>query len=200
VLCKPAGFDPAQRYPLVFVVHGGPAWFSADYLLIGEDRVYYPAVQFVNKGILVLKPNYRGSIGRGQAFLDLNVDNLGIGDLWDLEGAIDHLVERGWVDPERIGCMGWSRGGYISAFAGLHSDRFAAGSVGAGIADWYTYHISNDIPDFTVDYLLGLALQKHTCKRSQVTKLRIVPLGGLGEIGKNMTRGKDKSFYWLRKA
>jgi dipeptidyl aminopeptidase/acylaminoacyl peptidase len=153
VLRKPAGFDPSRRYPLVFVVHGGPTWFSADYLLIGEDRAYYPAVQFVNKGILVLKPNYRGSIGRGQAFLDLNVDNLGIGDLWDLEGAIDHLVEQGWVDPERVGCMGWSQGGYISAFAGLHSDRFAAVSVGAGIADWYTYHISNDIPDFTVDYL-----------------------------------------------
>jgi dipeptidyl aminopeptidase/acylaminoacyl peptidase len=155
VLRKPAGFDPSQKYPLVFVVHGGPAWFSADYLLIGEDRAYYPTVQFVNRGVLVLKPNYRGSIGRGQAFLDLNVDNLGVGDLWDLESAIDHLVALGWVDPERVGCMGWSQGGYISAFAGLHSNRFAAVSVGAGIADWYTYHISNDIPDFTVDYLSG---------------------------------------------
>lgn len=153
VLRKPAGFDPNKRYPLVFVVHGGPTWFSADYLLTGEDRAYYPSVQFVNRDILVLKPNYRGSIGRGQDFLDLNVNNLGIGDLWDLESAIDHLVALGWVDPERVGCMGWSQGGYISAFAGLHSDRFAAVSVGAGIADWYTYHISNDIPDFTVDYL-----------------------------------------------
>jgi dipeptidyl aminopeptidase/acylaminoacyl peptidase len=155
VLRKPANFDPAQTYPLVFVVHGGPSWFSADYLLMGEDRAYYPSVQFVNRGMLVLKPNYRGSIGRGQDFADLNVNNLGVGDLWDLEGAIDHLVELGWADQERIGCMGWSQGGYISAFAGLHSARFAAVSVGAGIADWYTYHISNDIPDFTVDYLSG---------------------------------------------
>ena len=155
VLRKPAGFDPDRRYPLVFVVHGGPTWFSADYLLTGEDRAYYPSVQFVNRDVLVLKPNYRGSIGRGQAFLDLNVNNLGVGDLWDLESAIDHLVELGWVDPERVGCMGWSQGGYISAFAGLRCDRFAAVSVGAGVSDWYTYHISNDIPDFTVDYLSG---------------------------------------------
>jgi dipeptidyl aminopeptidase/acylaminoacyl peptidase len=155
VLRKPAGFDPAKKYPLVFVVHGGPTWFSAEYLLTGEDRGYYPAVQFVNKGVLVLKPNYRGSIGRGQAFTELNVNNLGVGDLWDLESAIDHLAGLGWVDAERVGCMGWSQGGYISAFAGLHSDRFKAASVGAGIADWYTYHISNDIPDFTVDYLSG---------------------------------------------
>jgi dipeptidyl aminopeptidase/acylaminoacyl peptidase len=155
VLRKPAGFDPAHRYPLVFVVHGGPAWFSPEYLLTGEERGYYPSVQFVNKGMLVLKPNYRGSIGRGQAFADLNVDNLGIGDLWDLESAIDHLAALGWVDGERVGCMGWSQGGYISAFAGLHSEAFRAVSVRAGVSDWYTYHISNDIPDFTVDYLSG---------------------------------------------
>jgi dipeptidyl aminopeptidase/acylaminoacyl peptidase len=155
ILRKPAGFDPTHKYPLVFVVHGGPAWFSPEYLLGGDDRGYYPSVQFVNKGVLVLKPNYRGSIGRGQAFTDLNVNNLGIGDLWDLESAIDHLAALGWVDVERVGCMGWSQGGYISAFAGLHSEAFRAVSVGAGIADWYTYHISNDIPDFTVDYLSG---------------------------------------------
>jgi dipeptidyl aminopeptidase/acylaminoacyl peptidase len=155
VLRKPEGFDPTRRYPLVFVVHGGPAWFSQEYLLDDEEQGYYPSVQFVNKGVLVLKPNYRGSIGRGQAFAELNVNNLGIGDLWDLESAIDHLAALGWVDVERVGCMGWSQGGYISAFAGLHSQAFRAVSVGAGVADWYTYHISNDIPDFTVDYLSG---------------------------------------------
>jgi dipeptidyl aminopeptidase/acylaminoacyl peptidase len=155
VLLKPADFDPDRRYPLLFVVHGGPSWFSADYLICAEDRRYYPAIQFVNKGMLVLKPNYRGSMGRGQDFLELNVDNLGVGDQWDVESAIEHLVGLGWVDPERVGCAGWSQGGYISAFAGLHSEMFAAVSVGAGISDWYTYHISNDIPDFTTDYLSG---------------------------------------------
>lgn len=155
VLRKPADFNPADRYPLVLVVHGGPRWFSAEYLFTDEEKSYYPAVQFVNKGVLVLKPNYRGSIGRGQAFSELNVDNLGVGDLWDLESAVEHLAGLGWVDPDRVGCMGWSQGGYISAFVGLHSDKFKAVSVGAGISDWYTYHISNDIPDFTVDYLSG---------------------------------------------
>ena len=154
-LRKPKDFDPGKKYPLVFVVHGGPAWLSLEYLLGGDDRAYYPSVQFVNKDVLVLKPNYRGSIGRGQAFADLNVNNLGIGDLWDLESAIEHLAGLGWVDAERVGCMGWSQGGYISAFAGLHSKAFRAVSVGAGVSDWYTYHISNDIPDFTVDYLSG---------------------------------------------
>ncbi len=155
VLRKPSNFDPAKKYPLVFVVHGGPTWFSADYLLDREDLCYYPALQFNLKDVLVLKPNYRGSVGRGQAFQELNVNNLGVGDLWDVESAIDCLVELGWVDPEKVGCMGWSQGGYISAFVGLQSKKFKAVSVGAGISDWYTYHISNDIPDFTRDYLSG---------------------------------------------
>jgi dipeptidyl aminopeptidase/acylaminoacyl peptidase len=155
VLRKPANFDPSHKYPLVCVVHGGPSWFSPAYLCYYDDLRYYPTMQFVNKGVLVLKPNYRGSTGRGQAFLELNVNNLGVGDLWDLESGIEHLVGQGIVDGERVGCMGWSQGGYISAFAGLHSDAFKAVSVGAGISDWYTYHISNDIPDFTTDYLSG---------------------------------------------
>jgi dipeptidyl aminopeptidase/acylaminoacyl peptidase len=155
VLRKPSNFDPSKKYPLVLVVHGGPTWFAADYLLTGEDVRYYPALQFNLKDVLVLKPNYRGSVGRGQAFVELNVNNLGVGDLWDVESAVDHLVELGWVDPEKVGCMGWSQGGYISAFVGLHSEKFKAVSVGAGISDWYTYHISNDIPDFTRDYLSG---------------------------------------------
>ena len=155
VLYKPRDFDPAKKYPLAFVVHGGPRGLSPEIFVEYQDMAYYPTVQLVNQGVLVLKPNYRGSIGRGQAFTELNVNNLGVGDLWDLESAIDHLAGLGWVDPERVGCMGWSQGGYISAYAGLHSKRFQAVSVGAGISDWYTYHISNDIPDFTVDYLSG---------------------------------------------
>ena len=153
VLRKPSNFDPTQKYPLVFVVHGGPTASSPEYLLDYDDRRYYPTIQFVNQGVLVLKPNYRGSDGRGQAFMELNVNNLGVGDLWDLESAIAHLDQLGWIDPQRVGCMGWSQGGYISAFAGLRSDKFKAVSVGAGISDWYTYHISNDIPHFTTEYL-----------------------------------------------
>lgn len=153
VLRKPSNFDPTKKYGLAFVVHGGPRWFAEEYLLTGSACSYYPAVQFVHKDLLVLSPNYRGSIGRGQAFAELNVNNLGIGDLWDVESGVDHLVAQGYVDPARVGCMGWSQGGYIAAFAGLHSDTFQAVSVGAGISDWYTYHISNDIPYFTTDYL-----------------------------------------------
>jgi dipeptidyl aminopeptidase/acylaminoacyl peptidase len=155
VLRKPPGYDPSRRYPLAFQVHGGPSTASRGFLLEPYDYQRYPPVQLANEGVLVLKPNYRGSTGYGQAFLELNVDNLGAGDMWDLESAVDDLVARGVVDPDRVGCMGWSQGGYVSAYVGLHSDKFKAVSVGAGISDWYTYRVSNDIPYFTDHYLGG---------------------------------------------
>jgi dipeptidyl aminopeptidase/acylaminoacyl peptidase len=153
VLRTPPDFDPSRRYPLAFVVHGGPTWFDMEQLLPTTMRRYYPEVHLAAEGVIVLHPNYRGSLGRGLEFQELNVGNLGVGDLWDLESAIDHLDGLGWVDTSRVGSMGWSQGGYISAFAGLHSERFTAVSVGAGVSDWYTYAISNDVPDFTRDFL-----------------------------------------------
>ncbi len=180
VLRKPSNYDPTKKYPLVFIVHGGPTDSYHEYLLSAEDLRYYPSVQFVNQGCLVLKPNYRGSLGRGQAFMELNVNNLGVGDLWDLESAVDHLVGLGWVDPESVGCMGWSQGGYISAFAALHSKKFKAVSVGAGVSDWYTYHISNDIPDFTVDYLSGSPF------RDRTSYIKTAPISAIAEASTPM--------------
>ena len=161
VLRKPSDFDPSKKYPLLFDVHGGPTWFSREMLLEPLDYQRYPVIQFNNANVLILKPNYRGSIGRGQSFMELNVNNLGVGDLWDLESAIDHLNRLGFTDTERVGSMGWSQGGYISAFAGLRSNRFKAVCMGAGVSDWYTYHISNDFPIFTDHYLSANPWENH---------------------------------------
>ena len=57
------------------------------------------------------------------------------------------------VDKDRVGAMGWSQGGYISAFITCYSDRFKAVSVGAGISDWMTYYVNTDIHPFTRQYL-----------------------------------------------
>lgn len=57
------------------------------------------------------------------------------------------------MDSQRIGCMGWSQGGYISAFLTTTSSRFRAISVGAGISNWATYYYNTDITKFTRQYL-----------------------------------------------
>ena len=147
ILRKPSNFDPTKKYPLLLFIHGGPAATSPLALVFGADRNFYPTIQLCNKGVIILSPNYRGSVGRGQWFKELNFDNLGVGDLWDIESGIDFLIEQGFIDETRIGCMGSSQGGYISAFTGMHSDRFKAVSVGSCAASWYTYYITSDVRD-----------------------------------------------------
>lgn len=150
VLYKPDGYDPARRYPLLVVIHGGPTGVSRPVLGYGS---VYPVTQFLAKGAVVLMPNYRGSAGYGEKFRSLNVRNLGVGDAWDVLSGVDALVARGIADSTRLGSMGWSQGGYISAFLTTTSNRFKAISVGAGISDWTTYYVSTDIHPFTRQYL-----------------------------------------------
>jgi dipeptidyl aminopeptidase/acylaminoacyl peptidase len=150
ILIKPADYDAKRKYPLLVVIHGGPT--GLDTPIDAADR-YYPIERFAAKGALVLKPNYRGSAGYGEKFRALNVRNLGLGDYQDVISGVDYLIGTGIVDKDRVGAMGWSQGGYISAFITTYSDRFKAVSVGAGISDWMTYYVNTDIHPFTRQYL-----------------------------------------------
>jgi dipeptidyl aminopeptidase/acylaminoacyl peptidase len=150
ILEKPADFDAKKKYPLLVVIHGGPT--GVDRPNVSADR-YYPVELFVAKGALVLRPNYRGSAGYGSKFRALNVRNLGVGDYADVISGVDYLIAQGFVDKDRVGSMGWSEGGYISAFITTSSDRFKAVSVGAGISNWMTYYVNTDITPFTRQYL-----------------------------------------------
>ena len=152
ILITPEGFDASVKHPLMVIIHGGPSWLSF------PSPVYsyvYPVQQWLEKGAVVLMPNYRGSAGYGEAFRSLNVRNLGVGDAWDVLSGVDFLVEQGFIDTARMAAMGWSQGGYISAFLTTTSDRFAAISVGAGISNWMTYYVNTDIHPFTRHYLEG---------------------------------------------
>src|SRR6266545_2432744 len=152
VLHKPVGFQPGKKYPLLVVIHGGPTGTSRPQAF--SSTSIYPIDIWTAKGALVLEPNYRGSAGYGEAFRSLNVRNLGVGDAWDVLSGIDYLIKEGLADPDRVGTMGWSQGGYISAYLTTHdSARFKAVSVGAGISDWMTYYVNTDITQFTRHYL-----------------------------------------------
>ncbi len=152
ILMKPADYDASRKYPLLVVIHGGPT--GVDTTVRSADRTY-PVERFIAKGALVLKPNYRGSAGYGAKFRALNVRNLGIGDYEDVISGVDSLIAKGMVDKDKVASMGWSEGGYISAFITCYSDRFKAVSVGAGISDWMTYYVNTDIHSFTRQYLKG---------------------------------------------
>lgn len=150
VLHKPANYDPSKKYPLLVNIHGGPTGVSTP---TPVPAYVYPMLQWLNKGALVLRPNYRGSAGYGEDFRTLNVKNLGVGDAWDVESGVQYLIDQGLVDGDKVGTMGWSQGGYISAFLATNSTMFKAISVGAGISNWMTYYVNTDIHPFTRQYL-----------------------------------------------
>lgn len=147
VLTTPIDVDWNKKYPLLVFIHGGPAWasFPIHSSCFNEK---YPVESFIEKGFIVLEPNYRGSSGYGNEFLKANYRNLGIGDYQDVISGVDALVDRGIADKDRVGVMGWSQGGFISAFCSTYSDRFKAISVGGGISNWTTNYVNTDLPSF----------------------------------------------------
>lgn len=147
VLSTPVEFGANKKYPLLVVIHGGPAWASFP---IFSDcfNEKYPIEQFIDKGFIVLEPNYRGSSGYGNEFLKANYRKQGLADYDDVISGVDKLVDQGIVDKDRVGVMGWSNGGYISAFCATFSSRFKAISVGGGITNWSTHYVNTDIPYF----------------------------------------------------
>jgi dipeptidyl aminopeptidase/acylaminoacyl peptidase len=154
VLSKPLDFDPQKQYPLLVIIHGGPTWVSLRTRFGGSyERRLYPMYQWLEKGAIILQPNYRGSAGYGETFRGLNVRDLGTGDYADVISGVDSLIAEGWIDGERVAAMGWSQGGYISAFITAYSQRFKAVSVGAGISNWMTYYVNTDVHPFTLNYL-----------------------------------------------
>lgn len=149
VLHKPKDYDPKKKYPLLINIHGGPTAVDRP----SPVSVFYPVLQWLDKGALVLRPNYRGSGGYGEKFRSLNVENLGIGAAQDILSGIDYLDNLGIIDTNKMGCMGWSHGGFISAFLTTTTNRFKAISVGAGITNWQTDYTNSDLHPFTTQYL-----------------------------------------------
>lgn len=188
VLHKPADYDPKKKYPLLVVIHGGPTGIDTP----TPVPVYvYPILQWLDKGCLVLRPNYRGSAGYGEKFRSLNVKNLGVGDAWDVLSGVDHLDKQGLIDKSKMGCMGWSQGGYISAFLATTSDAFKAISVGAGISDWMTYYVSTDIHPFTRQYLKSTpwsdeAMYKKTSPMTYINQAKTPTLIQHGEFDRRV--------------
>lgn len=188
VLLKPRNFDPSKKYPLLVMIHGGPTGIDRPEPTPGG---VYPVMQWVEKGALVLRVNYRGSAGYGEKFRSLNVRNLGVGDMWDVVSGIESLQKRGFIDTARMGCMGWSQGGYISAFLTTNTNMFKAISVGAGISNWITYYVSTDITPFTRQYLKAtpwedMSIYQRTSPMTNINKASTPTLIQHGEFDKRV--------------
>ncbi len=148
LLVRPEGDGP---FPLIVNVHGGP---------VSSVRSGFPSgarvgaqTLLLSRGYAILYPNPRGSWGRGQEFARAVYGDMGGADTFDILSGIDAMVERGIVDPSRIGVMGGSYGGYMASWLVTQSDRFAASVSMSPVTDWYSFHWTSNIPYFDEIFL-----------------------------------------------
>lgn len=153
LLTLPVGYVAGRRYPLLLVVHGGPAGvYKATHVAAPGP---YPVAAFAAEGYAVLRANPRGSSGYGTAFRQANDRDWGGGDYRDLMAGVDEVIALGIADPDRLGVLGWSYGGFMTSWTITQTNRFKAASVGAGVTDLVSFTGTSDIPSFLPDYFGG---------------------------------------------
>lgn len=193
-ILKPPGFDPATKYPLILEIHGGP---FANYgpRFSTEDQLYAAA------GYVVLYINPRGSTSYGEEFGNLIHHDYPGHDFDDLMSGVDEVLERGYVDPERLFVTGGSGGGVLTAWIVGHTDRFQAAVVAKPVINWYSWVLTSDLPAFGSQYWFGSLpwndLQNYM-KRSPVSyvgNVRTPTMVMTGEVDYRTPSSDAEQFY-----
>jgi len=144
-IIKPPGFDPAKKYPLIMEIHGGPHGMY-------NGAFSYQLQNFAANGYVVLYTNPRGSTGYGSTFGNAIERAYPSVDYDDLMAGVDTVVNRGYIDPQRMYVGGCSGGGVLSSWVIGHTTRFAAAAVRCPVIDWMSMAGQTDVPLFTYGF------------------------------------------------
>ncbi len=144
-IIKPPGFDPSKKYPLIMEIHGGPHGMY-------NGAFSYQLQNFAANGYVVLYTNPRGSTGYGSTFGNAIERAYPSVDYDDLMAGVDTVVNRGYIDPQRMYVGGCSGGGVLSSWVIGHTTRFAAAAVRCPVIDWMSMAGETDIPLFTYGF------------------------------------------------
>jgi dipeptidyl aminopeptidase/acylaminoacyl peptidase len=144
-ILTPPGFDPAKKYPLILEIHGGP---FANY----GERFDFEKQLMAAAGYVVVYVNPRGSTGYGEEFGNLIHHAYPGDDFSDLDAGVSAVVARGYVDPQHLYVTGGSGGGVLTCWMIGHTDRFRAAVTVYPVINWYSFVLTSDIGNWTVDH------------------------------------------------
>lgn len=140
----PAGYSEGKKYPFLVLPHGGPE--SNDLLALD------PLARIIaGLGYVVLQPEYRGSTGYGDKFLNDIYQHFGDRAYRDVDSATDYAIAQGWADPNRLAIFGWSAGGFMTSWTVTQTGRYRAAIEGAGITDWASFIWTSDVQQIDYD-------------------------------------------------
>ncbi len=139
----PPEFDASKKYPLALNIHGGPhvMWSSAAHAMWHEWQMH------ANAGYVVFYCNPRGSDGYGEAHMQAIHQNWGAPALTDILAGVDLVVERGFIDTDKMAVTGGSYGGYMTVWTIGHDNRFAAAVTQRGVYQLGAFMGTSDIPE-----------------------------------------------------
>jgi dipeptidyl-peptidase-4 len=140
-LLKPANMDSGKRYPVIIDVYGGPhaQYVRADWMGGSRGPQGFFRQVLTQQGFVVFSLDNRGSGFRGNVFDQAISGRLGKIEIEDQLRGVEFLKQQSFVDPERIGIMGWSYGGYMTLMGLTTTTAFKAGIAGAPVTDWRLY-------------------------------------------------------------
>ena len=146
-LYGPSDVQPGRKYPMILVIHGGPAGVVTPRFL-WDDMM----AGWLRRGYFIFQPNPRGSYGQGEFFTRANVKDFGGGDLRDDLAGIDAVEKVAPIDETKLGLYGRSYGGFMTMWIVTHSQRFKVAAAGAGLSDWMAYYGQNGIDQWMIPY------------------------------------------------
>ena len=137
IITYPTDYEKGKKYPLVLVVHGGPAAASV------EMFSRFPQI-LANQGYFVFEPNYRGSDNLGADYKLAIVQDAGAGPGRDVMAGLEKLKATGMIDNDKIGVSSWSYGGYMTVWLAGHYGGWKAAVAGAAVTDWVDQYNLSD--------------------------------------------------------
>ncbi len=138
-IVKPPGFDPTKKWPLVYLVHGGPQGAWGD----GWSYRWNPEL-WAAQGYVVALPNPRGSTGFGQQYVDEISGDWGGKCYEDLLAGVDHLERLAYIDTNRMAAAGASFGGYMMNWFEGHTNKFKTLITHCGVYNFDSMYATTD--------------------------------------------------------